>query len=186
VYDAVHGIHDVCISDLGMVAIRLATEQDVDHIMNIVHKVIPIMHSSGNFQWDEKYPNPEVFLMDIMNQDLWVGEIDGVIVGMVALTLDQPKEYAHVGLDQSEVSIVPHRMAVDPDSQGKGVAKKLLSQADVVARTKGVPRVRIDTNVHNQITNRLFPSSGYILKGEIGLDTRPGLRFLCYEKLIDL
>jgi GNAT superfamily N-acetyltransferase len=167
-----------------MVTIRLATEQDVCQIMRIVHKVIPIMKSSGNFQWDEKYPNPEVFIMDITNQDLWVGEIQGVVVGMIAITLDQPKEYAHAGLDLSELSIVPHRMAVDPDHQGKGVSKQLLGQADVVAREKGISRVRIDTNVQNQITNRLFPSSGYDLKGEIGLDTRPGLRFLCYEKLI--
>lgn len=169
-----------------MINIRLAADNDVDLIMKIVQKVIPLMRNSGNFQWDEKYPNPEVFLKDIANQELWVAENDGIVVGMVAITLDQPDEYAHVGLDVKEVSIVPHRMAVDPDCQGKGVAKKLLNQADVVAKSKGIPRVRIDTNVANQITTRLFPSCGYDLKGEIGLDFRPGLRFLCYEKLIQL
>ena len=171
-------------NNLETVIIRLAVEKDVDQIMEIVQKVIPLMQSRGNYQWDQNYPNSEVFFLDVMNQDLWVGEIDGVVIGMIALTLDQPKEYAHVGLDLSEVSIVPHRMAVDPDYQGRGIAKKLLNQADVVAQTKGIPRVRIDTNLHNPITRRLFPISGYTLKGEIGLDTRPGLRFLCYEKLI--
>lgn len=170
----------------GICCIRLAVDSDVENIMKIVQKVIPLMQNSGNFQWDDQYPNSEVFHKDIANQDLWIAEVDGVLVGMVAITLDQPHEYAQVGLDITEISIVPHRMAVDPDCQGKGVAKKLLGHADIVAQSKGIPRIRIDTNLANQITTRLFPSCGYILKGEISLDFRPGLRFLCYEKLIQL
>jgi GNAT superfamily N-acetyltransferase len=169
---------------MAAVVLRLATVDDIESIMRIVCKVIPLMRSSGNFQWDENYPNPAVFSTDISNQDLWVGEIDGSIVGVIALTLDQPKEYAQAGLDVTENCIVPHRMAVDPDCQGRGVAKLLLAQADVVGQRKGICRIRIDTNLENQITTRLFPSCGYELIGEIALDFRPGLRFLCYEKLI--
>jgi hypothetical protein len=44
--------------------------------------------------------------------------------------------------------------------------------------------VRVDTNTENAATQRLFPKLGYRLAGEIGLGMRPGLRFLCYEKLI--
>jgi GNAT superfamily N-acetyltransferase len=168
-----------------MLLLRLATQEDVDHIMEIVEKVVPLMRKSGNLQWDEKYPNSAVFSGDILNQDLWVAaDIDGSVVGVIALTLDQPKEYAQAGLDLSDVCIVPHRMAVDPDWQGRGVAKLLLGQADVVGQMKGISRIRIDTNLENKITTRLFPSFGYELMGEFAFDNRPGLRFLCYEKLV--
>ena len=115
---------------------------------------------------------------------LWVGIVDENIVGMIALTHDQPREYEFAGLDITEDCIVPHRMAVDPDCQGRGVAKLLLSQAEVVARNQNIHKIRIDTNSENQVTTKLFPSIGYQFCGEIGLDFRPGLKFFCYEKYI--
>lgn len=167
--------------------VRLANENDIESIMNIVNKVVPLMRESGNFQWDSNYPNPEVFLKDIQNNELWVGIInENIVAGMIAITHDQPLEYSHVGLNINEDCIVPHRMAVDPDCQGKGIAKLLLLQAEVVARQQNINKVRIDTNTENKITTKLFPSLGYQLYGEITLDFRPGLKFLCYEKVINL
>jgi RimJ/RimL family protein N-acetyltransferase len=55
-------------------------------------------------------------------------------------------------------------------------------QAEREAIRLGIPMLRIDTNTHNQATQKLFPKLGYVYAGEIGLSFRPGLRFLCYEK----
>jgi hypothetical protein len=46
--------------------------------------------------------------------------------------------------------------------------------------------LRVDTNTQNPATRRLFPKLGYSLAGEIGLGFRPGLRFQCYEKRLNL
>ena len=50
------------------------------------------------------------------------------------------------------------------------------------ARERGIAKLRVDTNTQNQVTQRLFPKLGYTFAGEITLDFRPGLNFLCYEK----
>jgi ribosomal protein S18 acetylase RimI-like enzyme len=89
-----------------------------------------------------------------------------------------------VGWDIDELSIVVHRLAVDPAFQGKGVAAALMLQAETVARERGVKTLRVDTNAQNQVTQRLFPKLGYALASEIQLGFRPGLSFLCYEKRI--
>ena len=162
--------------------IRLATPNDIPELLSLLKRVVPIMHASGNFQWDDTYPNEAVFSDDIARAQLWVAEIEGKLAGVSAITTDQEPTYAEVGWDITEPAIVTHRLAVDPDFRGKGVAKALLLQADEVARQREIPVLRIDTNTQNQVTQKLFPGLGYVFAGEIGLDFRPGLRFLCYEK----
>lgn len=164
--------------------IRLAITEDILLIMQLVRKVIPLMRAAGNFQWGDDYPNPEVFANDIKIGQLFVAELENEIVGVSAITTDQDPEYADAGWDITEKAIVTHRLAVDPDCQGKGIAKALMQQAEVVAQTRGIKILRVDTNSENKATQALFPKLGYTFSGEINLAKRPGLRFFCYQKLL--
>ncbi|QEM09293.1 GNAT family N-acetyltransferase [Mucilaginibacter rubeus] len=165
--------------------IRLATFNDIPQILTLVSNVIPTMKAAGNFQWNDDYPNKEVFTKDIDLNQLWVAEIDRAVAGVAAITTDQDAEYAQAGLDITETAIVTHRLAVNINYQGRGVAAALLIQAEQEAIRRGINTLRIDTNIANQATQKLFPKLGYVLAGEISLDLRPGLRFLCYEKRIN-
>jgi RimJ/RimL family protein N-acetyltransferase len=164
--------------------LRLATHDDIPAIMQIVRAVVPLMRATGNLQWDDLYPNPAAFEADIAESHLWVAEVDTTIAGVVALTQDQSPEYVQAGWDITLPAIVVHRLAVNPAFQGQGIAAALLLQADTVANTSNIPRIRADTNTHNRAMQRLLPKLGFTLSGEIGLDFRPGMRFLCYEKLL--
>lgn len=164
--------------------IRLAVTADIPQIMQLVKKVVPLMRAAGNFQWGDDYPNPEVFAKDITLEQLWVALLEDQVVGVSAITTDQDPEYADAGWDITEKAIVTHRLAVDPDCQGKGIAKALMQQAEVVAKGRGIKILRVDTNSENKATQALFPKLGYTFSGEIGLAKRPGLRFFCYEKLL--
>jgi ribosomal protein S18 acetylase RimI-like enzyme len=162
--------------------LRQATLRDVPAVMAVIRKVVPLMRAAGNLQWDDAYPNPDVFARDIAKAQLWVAEIDGAIAGVAAITEDQEPEYARVGWDISEPAIVVHRVAVDPAFRGRGVAEALMRQAEDVAARRGITVLRVDTNTQNQATQKLFPKLGYTLSGETELGFRVGLRFLCYEK----
>ena len=161
---------------------RLAVGEDVAGVMGVLRRVVPMMRAAGNLQWDDAYPNAEVFERDIELGQLWVAEIDGAIAGVAALTSDQEPEYAQVGWDIEEPAVVVHRLAVDPAFRGMGVAGALMRKAEDVAMERGIRVLRVDTNTLNEASQRLFPKLGYALVGEIGLEFRPGLRFLCYEK----
>jgi len=164
--------------------IRLATLTDIPEIMQLIADVVPLMRAAGNMQWDDTYPNPPAFEKDIALNQLWIAEIDGKIAGVSAITTDQEPEYADVGWDINETAIVTHRLAVSPHYQGKGVAAALMVQAEQVAINRGITKLRVDTNTQNQATQKLFPKLGYKYAGEIGLGFRPGMRFLCYEKIL--
>ncbi|MBG8555236.1 GNAT family N-acetyltransferase [Hymenobacter guriensis] len=168
-----------------MPIIRLATEADLRAIIQLVQRVVPLMHVAGNFQWTDSYPNEAVFREDISRQQLWVAEHAGQVRAVAALTIDQDPEYAQADWDAAELAIVTHRLAVDPAAQGLGLAAALLEQAEELARQRGLRSLRVDTNSENQATQRLFPKLGYRFAGEITLAFRPGLRFFCYEKRLD-
>lgn len=166
--------------------IRLATLNDIPEIMQLVRLVVPLMNAAGNFQWDNNYPNPEKFTDDIQQNKLWIAELESKIAGVAAITTDQDPEYAEVGWDLNDTAIVTHRLAVSPNYRGKGIAIALLEQAEKEAVRRGIKTLRIDTNSMNQATQKLFPKLGYTFSGEIGLSYRPGLRFYCYEKRLDV
>jgi GNAT superfamily N-acetyltransferase len=162
--------------------IRLATPDDIPAILTLIRNVIPAMRAANNFQWDDTYPNAEVFLADIGASELWVAEIDHALGGVAAITTDQEPNYAEVGWNLDELAVVIHRLAVDPAMRGKGIAAALMQQAETVALTLGTTILRVDTSAQNEATQRLFPKLGYQFAGEIGLQSRPGLRVFCYEK----
>lgn len=64
---------------------------------------------------------------------LWVGHLDGVLVGTVALA---PLEQAHEELKS---------MRTDPAARGRGVATAMLVHAMDDARARGVVRVSLET-----------------------------------------
>ncbi|MCZ4222590.1 GNAT family N-acetyltransferase [Pedobacter rhodius] len=152
--------------------------------MQLIKKVVPLMRVSGNFQWGDDYPNPEVFTKDISVNQLWVSKLDDKIVGVSAITTDQDPEYTDAGWDITDKAIVTHRLAVDPDCRGMGIAKALMRQAEQVAIVSEIKILRVDTNSENAATKALFPKLGYRFSGEISLAKRPGLRFYCYQKLL--
>lgn len=162
--------------------IRPATPADMPALLYLLRRVVPLMREAGNFQWDNQYPNEMVFSEDIAKQQLWVAEIDGQLAGLAALTEDQEPEYAQVGFDLTQRAVVTHRLAVDPNFRGRGVAYALLAQAEQLAHDRDIHFLRIDTNSENRATQQLFPKLGYRYAGEITLSFRPGLRFLAYEK----
>ena len=166
--------------------IRLATQHDLPALMSLVRRVVPLMRATGNLQWDETYPNDAVFQRDIGLNQLWIAEVNGGIAGVAAITMDQEPDYTQVGWDINEPAVVVHRLAVDPAFRGQGAAGALMQKAEEVAVQRGVTALRVDTNTQNEATQRLFPKLGYLLAGEITLEFRPGLRFLCYEKRLPL
>jgi ribosomal protein S18 acetylase RimI-like enzyme len=162
--------------------VRLCTPQDIEDIMALVRRVVPLMRADGNLQWDDEYPNVAVFEKDIRLRQLWGAEIDGELAGFAAITTDQEPEYAEVGWNVDEPAIVVHRLAVDPAFRGKGAAASLMLHAETIATERGISILRVDTNVQNQATQRLFPKLGYAFAGETSFGFRPGLSFYCYEK----
>ena len=117
--------------------VRRANKHDIPMVLEATELVISIMQADGNFQWSKSYPTEIDFMKDISNEVLWVAESEsGEVHGFSAITFDQGDDYSAVW-DISQKAVVPHRLAVHPKAQGKGVAKLLLLKAEELAKESG-------------------------------------------------
>jgi ribosomal protein S18 acetylase RimI-like enzyme len=162
--------------------IRLASPADMTAIMGLLRRVVPTMRAAGNPQWDEGYPDAATFERDLEQGWLWVAAIDAAVAGVAAITTEQTPEYEQVGWNIEEPALIVHRLFVDPEFRGRGIAVALMRHAEELAIKQSLTRVLTDTSLQNVAAQRLFQKLGYRLAGETGLSYRPGLRVLCYEK----
>lgn len=162
--------------------IRHAKTEDLDKIMKIVKETVKEMNENGNFQWDETYPNREVFLNDIKEEALYaaVNENDEVI-GIGAANFESFEEYDDLEWKSGKDDYVIHRLAVDNAYRSTGAAALLMENIENEIMKKGKCFMRTDTNSKNIKAQKFFEKTGYKFVGEIKV---PRLRdtFFCYEK----
>ena len=173
--------------------IRLGTADDVAAALDIIRLVVPLMLAEGNGQWNLDYPNADVLNKDVAQGQLWVAEEEGstsgapLITGLAAISTAREPEYERLSSwtgGSTAPAVVVHRLATHPEWRGRGVAAALMQQAEQFAAGLGIRNLRVDTNSANCATQRLFPKLGFSYVGDITLDLRPGLRFMCYEKIL--
>jgi ribosomal protein S18 acetylase RimI-like enzyme len=161
---------------------RLGKTEDLDKIMKIIKETVKEMNENENFQWDETYPNREVFINDIKEGTLYtvVNEQDEVI-GLGVANFESFEEYDTLKWNSEKTDYVIHRLAVDNSCRNEGVAGFLMEGIEKEIIKKGKSFMRTDTNSKNIKAQRFFEKTGYKFVGEIKV---PRLRdsFFCYEK----
>jgi ribosomal protein S18 acetylase RimI-like enzyme len=165
--------------------IREATIDDLNRIVEITNACGKHMISQNIFQWNEDYPNIEVFKKDIEKQSLYVIELESKIVGCVCISEKMDAVYKKVKwLTPDTKNMYVHRLAIDPKYQGKGLAIKLMSYAEDLAKTKDFKSIRLDTFSKNPKNNKFYNLQGYKKLGKIFYRSQSDMPFHCYEKII--
>lgn len=163
--------------------IRLANMMDLPSVLNLFQKVLPVMNANGNFRWDESYPSDKTFTKDINNHNLFIAREKGEIVGVVVIDSYFPPEYSTVDWKSSPNTFTFHRMMVDPDHRGVGVARALFDYLEDRGQLLGLKSIRVDANEHNSVMLHLLKKLSYSPVGVIsfrGLDSD----FICFEKTL--
>lgn len=142
---------------------RRATEQDFDAVWRILRQAASWMMAMGRDQWDDKYPAAESVHDDIARGDGWVIEHDNQTVAYCAIAFGGEPSYD--ALDGQWISVGPyavvHRMAVDLQYRGQGMAHRFFAHAEQLARQRGCASVRVDTNHDNAEMLALIDRRGY-------------------------
>jgi GNAT superfamily N-acetyltransferase len=162
--------------------IRKATADDVSSLMLLTRHCVESMRQAGIEQWDEVYPNADVIQSDITAGTLDVLCENGEIIA--AITVDQHLDPMWRSLrwtPDTEPAAAVHRLMVHPQSQGRGLSKRLMSHAEQVARALGCHCIRLDSFLRNPAAMALYPRLGYRSTGTVTL--RKG-EFMGFEKLL--
>lgn len=164
--------------------LRPAVIDDVPYIMEIIKKVIPRMHAAGNYQWDEYYPTDATFKKDIKNDTLYVYEADGIIKGCIVADENHAFAYDDIPWALARMDCLSlHRLAVDPQFQGQGIAQKILEGIIDIGLEKSYLGIHTDTSQENKPMQQLFGKLGFDYKGHLNLDGNLDNWYTAYEKV---
>jgi len=168
--------------------ISVGQVDEVDIILQLTRWCGQHMRENGIDQWDENYPDRSVLLQDIQSQTLFAYREAGEVLGVVVLNESQDAEYSAIRWSTSEYdkNIVVHRLAVRPDRQGEGIARRLMDFAERWAREHHYNAIRLDTFSQNLRNQRFYQQRGYTNLGSVFLPYKKEYPYFCYELLLSV
>ncbi len=164
--------------------IEAASTNDLKSIKSLYTAVTSHLRKNGVYQWDRFYPNQIVIGKDLKRGDLHAIFNDGFCIGAVVVNEDQSTKYA--GLPWSDPKGRPaviHRLAVHPNSQGRGIGKQLLLYAEEFAKSQEYTSIRLDAFTANPAAIKMYERADYDPIGQIHFPFRKH-PFQCFEKIL--
>ena len=163
--------------------IEKATEKDMPGTMELIRETTRRLMQDGNNQWGDDYPTADIFEDDVRKGFLFVARVEGEIAGIISLSDEIEDEHRHIKwLSGNCKALYPHRLAVRPKSQGKGVARALMDYSEKYGRDKGFGVIRFDVYSVNTQAIQIYEDRGCKrCEGEVYYPGREHA-FYCYEK----
>lgn len=162
--------------------IQLAEISEIDQILNLTSACAYKMNEEGIYQWNDSYPNYKVFRQDIEREELYLFKLENKIVGCIVISRVMDDVYQTIQwLTKNRNNYYIHRLAVHPDYQGKGIARKLMDFAEDLAVQDNITSIRLDTFSKNPRNQKFYNARGYQKLGDIYFPMKSEFPFYCYE-----
>ena len=168
------------------IIIKKIRESEIDRVCGILASVISHMKKIGFTQWDTDYPNREILSRDIDYGDLYGAYSDGYLIGFASLNQHQSQEYEEIAWEFGEPCLVVHRLQIDPEYRGQGIAYDIMLYAERLAQDSGCKAIRLDTRCDNIPAIRLYEKLGYERRGHVHFPRMPEYEFPCFEKYVSI
>ena len=162
--------------------IRLATNNEYKALIRLFRNCAELMNSNGIMQWSYDYPDKDDIRKDMQNGHLWIHETSSSVNGTVTINGFEHPAYKQVNWQHSNFRVI-HRLAVDPDFQRKGIAKKLMLYAENHCLEQGYESIRLDAFTQNSGNLRFYKELNYQQVGQIHFNSHQE-PFACFEKLL--
>ena len=156
--------------------IELATKEDAAAIYALYRSLLREPYST----WDEDYPSREIVDEDLLYNGVLVLRLPEGGIG-AAIVVEKGEEF------EADVPWYPDvtrwcalgRLGVAHGMQGRGVARRMLSEAMAHARAEGYEAVRFLVGAHNVPALRSYATLGFEVCGHTRMWDED---WLCYEK----
>lgn len=161
---------------------RTATPDDLDALVSLYGAATQDMLRQGIDQWDEYYPDREILTEDVESGDMTLGLLDGEPACAWVVNREYEPEYVSGAWEHTRGDFcVLHRLCVNPELQGRGLARQAMARMEKNAFDKGFDSVRLDVFSQNLHAQRLYERLGYKRTGEVRF--RKGIFYLMEKGL---
>ena len=166
---------------------RKTKYSEIPAVMKLINQAKSYMKEQGIDQWQNGYPNEGEIAMDIAKGYSYVMEENGKIIGTMAVLFDGEPTYDKIyegswKTDEKDYVAI-HRVAVDSECKGKGIAGAMIDEVVNMCREKGVRSIKNDTHKDNLSMQRMQAKNGFEYCGVIYLED--GAERIAFEKIVD-
>lgn len=162
--------------------LRPTTVNDLTSVMSIINQAKEYFKNANIDQWQDGYPNETSIINDIKKNEAYVIEDNNKIIATAMISIANEPTYNYIEGKwlQNNQYIVIHRIAVNNNYKGKGLAKYILDEA--IKLHPQINSIRIDTHENNISMQRFLTKYGFTYCGNIFLANQSLRR--AYEKII--
>lgn len=165
--------------------IRKGTYSDIDEILKVTKLCALHLIENKIYQWNEHYPNKEVFIADVKRNELYVLEKKSILIGCIAISTLMDDFYKPLKwLTSNKNNLYIHRIAIHPDHQGNGYAQQLMAFAETYAKKNLFASIRLDTFSQNLRNLKFYEQRGYQRLESIYFPKQSEYPFYCYEFIV--
>jgi len=169
-------------------AFSKADLSELQSIESLYQKCKKALLDAGIYQWGDwegGYPDINYLKEQIIHENLFRFTGQEGLLGTVVLNREQAAIWEPIPWQKErEKAIVIHALIINPEIQGKGYGRKLLSHCEAYATEMGCTSIRLDAFTQNERSNQLYLRNGYIVRGSVFFEGKPEncREYYCYEK----
>jgi ribosomal protein S18 acetylase RimI-like enzyme len=144
-------------------AIRRATDEDVDGIRNLLIDAAQWIHSAHGFwQWRVESFEREIVEAFVRDHEVFVATLRNEPVGCFSVHWSTEEIW---GEQFHEDAGYVHRLCVSRKRKGEGIGRDLIRYAESYIRARGKSWLRLDCMADNPSLNAYYVGLGFVLKG---------------------
>lgn len=167
---------------------RKARLTDLDAILKITDQAVTFLASQNSPQWQGgDGPTRTEFETAINDGIAYVLIYDQQVAGVAKLIPGPEAAYEAIygrWLGDASAYMTIHRVAVDGEIRGQGLAQQLLHDLIVLARERDFTDIRIDTHELNAIMQHVVAKLGFTYQGMVMMPVAHGER-KAYQLILD-
>ncbi|CAM3681839.1 GNAT family N-acetyltransferase [Weissella cibaria] len=167
---------------------RKARLSDLDAILKITDQAVAFLASQDSPQWQgNDGPTRAEFETAINAGVAYVLIYDKQVAGVAKLISGPEAAYDNIDGQwngDATTYMTIHRVTVDGEIRGQGLAQQLLHDLIVIARERNFTDIRIDTQAVNAIMQHVITKLGFTYQGMIMLPIANGER-KAYQLILD-
>lgn len=162
-----------------------AVEKDIKDIMNIIKQAQSYFKEQGINQWQDNYPNIETIKNDVNSGASYILLKENNIIATAAVSFSGEKTYESIydgkWLTNGAFAVI-HRIAVDNNYKGLGIASEIIKNVEKLSLNKGIRSIKVDTHEENISMQNLLRKNGFSYCGVIYLEDRS--KRIAFEKVL--
>jgi len=172
--------------EIEMLTVRKTEAKDLNRVMAIISQAQEYFKKNQIDQWQNGYPSIETIQEDMSFGSSYVLLENDVVIATAAIIFAGEPDYETIyegeWLTHDKYGVI-HRIAVDDDLKGSGIALKFMKLIEEMCLATGVSSLKIDTHRQNIPMQKYLKKNNFKYCGVIYL--QDGSERLAFEKILD-